>query len=365
MTYNKSKVLIKTLLAESRLINHMPKVLDLKPCVRASGVRSLSNRSKVSMIHGFFRRQSFLMVVAKQFGDKVNGVIRDKMLILRTNELVPRLFRVASQNAVKVRIQLEIIRIQVVEELFCAEHFGNLHQLVVVIMAVKERFLSEDHSSKHASQAPHVERIVVLLQVHQQFRSLEVSRSNSDIVLSSRVVKLCESPVNEAQLPLLVVNHDVVWLHVPMHDPVGMTIIESLEELKDVEANVEIGKRRVEDFEVGVVDMLKDERWRFGLWIADDVEKLNNVCSAAHVLENFDLALNLLFLDRLEDLDDAFRVVDDVDSFKDLRVLAAANLANDFVLFLVAPVDSQCLVVPILARTVDIHVGVNSAFRQQ
>lgn len=31
------------------------------------------------------------------------------------------------------------------------------------------------HPSKHASQAPHVQRIIIVLQIHKKFRALEVS----------------------------------------------------------------------------------------------------------------------------------------------------------------------------------------------
>jgi len=36
------------------------------------------------------------------------------------------------------------------------------------------------------------------------------------------VVELCQAPVDEPQLPLLVVNHDVVRLDVTVHDALAM-----------------------------------------------------------------------------------------------------------------------------------------------
>ena len=44
---------------------------------------------------------------------------------------------------------------------------------------------------------------------------------------------------------------------------------------------------------------LKDQRWRFRLWIADNVEQLDNIGAAAQVLKDLDLTTNLLLLDRL------------------------------------------------------------------
>ena len=51
------------------------------------------------------------------------------------------------------------------EEGVCAEHTRNLDELVVVVVAVEERLALEDEGGKHAAQAPHVEAVVVLLEV--------------------------------------------------------------------------------------------------------------------------------------------------------------------------------------------------------
>src|SRR5205085_8675750 len=58
------------------------------------------------------------------------------------------------------------------------------------------------------------------------------------------------------------------------------------------------------------------------LAIAHHVEQGHNVWPACEVLQDLDLALYLLLLDRLEDLDDTFLVVYHVDALKHLRVLA-------------------------------------------
>lgn len=38
--------------------------------------------------------------------------------------------------------------------------------LIVVVMTMKERFLSEDHTGEHAAQTPHVQAVVIHLQTH-------------------------------------------------------------------------------------------------------------------------------------------------------------------------------------------------------
>lgn len=46
------------------------------------------------------------------------------------------------------------------------KYLRDLHQLVVVVMAVKERLFSEDHSCEHAAQGPHVQAVIIVLQVN-------------------------------------------------------------------------------------------------------------------------------------------------------------------------------------------------------
>ena len=301
------------------------------------------------------------MIVAEKLRHKINRLIRDKVLVVRRDELLPGLLGMPTKNAIEVRIEFEVVGVKVVEELFGSQNFGNLNQLVVVVVTVEEGFLAKDHARKHASETPHVQRVVVLLQIDQEFGPFEVSGGYPHVVFTPRVVELCQTPINEAQLALLVVDHDIMWFDITVHDTVGMAIVQSLEQLEDIETNIEVRESRVKDLEVCVVDMLEDERGSLGLRIAYHVEQLDDVCSPAHVLQDLNFSFDLLLFDGLEDFDDTLGVVDGVDALEDLRVLAAADLSNYFVLFLVTPVHREGLIVPILSGTVDVHVGVDTA----
>lgn len=57
--------------------------------------------------------------------------------------------------------------------------------------------------------------------------------------------------------------------------------------------------------------------------VSHNVKQTDNVGSTTQVLENLDLSLDLLLLNRLENLDDAFLVVDDVDALEDFGVFSA------------------------------------------
>lgn len=119
-------------------------------------------------------------------------------------------------------------------------------------------------------------------------------------------------------LLVLMIDHNVMRLHVAVHDALAMAVVEGLEKLKDVVADVDVDELGVQGAEVGVVDVFEDERGRLALRIPDNVEQGDNVGPASQVLQDLDLALYLLLLNGLEDLDDAFLVVNDVDALEDL-----------------------------------------------
>ena len=80
--------------------------------------------------------------------------------------------------------------------------------------------------------------------------------------------------------------------------------------------------------EVGVVDVLEDEGRGSRDGVLDDALQGDDVGAAAKVLQDLDLALDLLLLDRLQRFDDALLVVRDVDGLEDLTVLATAQFTD-------------------------------------
>ena len=56
------------------------------------------------------------------------------------------------------------------------------------------------HGREHASVAPHIQTVVIFLEVHQQLGTLEVSRRNADIVCCPWVIKLGQTPIDQTKL---------------------------------------------------------------------------------------------------------------------------------------------------------------------
>lgn len=68
------------------------------------------------------------------------------MLIVLVDEVTPRFRRIAvpCQDAVEMWAKLQTVSGQVIKEFFCAEHFGNLNKLVIVVTSVEEGLFAED-----------------------------------------------------------------------------------------------------------------------------------------------------------------------------------------------------------------------------
>lgn len=85
-----------------------------------------------------------------------------------------------------------------------------LTYLIIVVGTMKERLFLEDHRRKHASEAPHIKGVVVILKqvmvrhnakktcqiIHKQFGSFKVPRRHAHIVFRFCVVEFGEAPIN-------------------------------------------------------------------------------------------------------------------------------------------------------------------------
>ena len=154
---------------------------------------------KVCVRHRLLCRQALLVVVHQELVQKVHGLVRDEVLVLCCYKLQPRLPGVATHHGLEVWIQLYLIGVQIIVQAIRPQHLGNLHELIVVVLAPEEGLsLAEHHPRKHHPNAPHVERVVVVLQIDKELGTLEVLCGHPDIVLLARVVKLGQTPINQS-----------------------------------------------------------------------------------------------------------------------------------------------------------------------
>lgn len=114
-----------------------------------------------------------------------------------------------------------------------------------------------------------------------------------------------------------------MWFDIPMHDALAMAEVKSLEEFENIIPDIIVDEARIESAEVGIVDIFKYETGSFALIIPNNIKEGDDIRSTRQILKNFDFTLYLLLFHRLQNLDNAFLVVDDVDTLENFRVLSS------------------------------------------
>lgn len=140
------------------------------------------------------------MIISQQLVKKINCIIADKSLVFGIDKPMPIFLGKPSQNVVILGVEFNVVFIEVLEKIICAQDFGNLDQLIRIAVAVEKRFLSKNHRRKHRAQRPHIQRIIVFLEVDEQFRSFEISRRYSDIVFCPLMIEFGKSPIYQPKL---------------------------------------------------------------------------------------------------------------------------------------------------------------------
>lgn len=111
-------------------------------------------------------------------------------------------------------------------------------------------------------------------------------------------------------------------LDISMHYALAVAKIQRLQELEYIVPDIVIDESRVKRPEVRVIHVLENQAGGLALAITNDIQQRDDIGSARQILQDLDLSLDLLFLHRLQHLDNAFLIVDNVNPFEYFRVLS-------------------------------------------
>ena len=78
-------------------------------------------------------------------------------------------------------------------------------------------------------------------------------------------------------LSLVMINHDIVRLDIPVHDAFAMAEVQRLEELEDVEPHIVVHKSRIQRPEVCVVHVLENQTGSFALTISHNIQQCDDI----------------------------------------------------------------------------------------
>jgi len=315
---------------------------------------------EVGVSHSLLACKTLLVINDENLGEEIESISSGEVLVRGVDELLPGLSREVADLSIELRVQSrKLILGHVLTDNLRADNLGNLDQLIVVVLTMEEGMCHENHTSEHAAERPDIKRVVIILHVDKKFRTLEVAGSDTDVILSVRMVELSKTPINDTNLTVLVINHNVVGLNITVHNTTRVSEVKAAEKLIHVEADVVRSESGVENLEVSTVDVLENKRAGLGDRVLHSIDKIDDVGTTLQVLKNLDLTTNLLFLNRLEDLDDNRLVVRNVDTSEDFGVLTATKLADNLVVILRVPLRNEVFVVPIFSRHFLIHISVD------
>ena len=91
---------------------------------------------------------------------------------------------------------------------------------------------------------------MISLMIDEQLRSFEITRGDPHIILLIRMVELSETPINESDLALSVVDHNIMRFHISVDYPLRMTEIQSSEDFIHVKSDIEVCQLLIERSEI-------------------------------------------------------------------------------------------------------------------
>lgn len=113
--------------------------------------------------------------------------------------------------------------------------------------------------------------------VNQQLWTLVVPGGYSYIILLLWFVEICKAPINQAQLFLFVIDNNIQWLDIPMHNSMRVAIVKCLQYFVDVESVMEIIHCTDKHLGFNAGHVLIDEAGSFRNGVTEDIIQSNYI----------------------------------------------------------------------------------------
>lgn len=107
-----------------------------------------------------------------------------------------------------------------VDKAICTSDFRNLNELVLVVLAKKQRSFFKQHFCKRAASTPNVEAVVVSGVFEEELRAFIISTGDTDVIFLARYIELSQPPVNYSEFLGFDVKHDILRFNVAVHNSV-------------------------------------------------------------------------------------------------------------------------------------------------
>ena len=66
------------------------------------------------------------MIISEQLVQEIDSLVADKSLVLRVDKAVPALFLESAKDIIVLLVELDLVLVQIVEEIFGTQDFRNL-----------------------------------------------------------------------------------------------------------------------------------------------------------------------------------------------------------------------------------------------
>lgn len=112
------------------------------------------------------------------------------------------------------------------------------------------------------------------------------------------MIEFSQTPIDKSQLPICMINHNIVRLHISVCDTLGVAVVQCFQDFIHVVSDVKVSEALIQSPEVNVASIyvLHNESGGLSHRISYYVNQVYNVDASPQSLEDLDLSSDLSLL---------------------------------------------------------------------